>query len=603
MAFPPLQFGSDELSREICKDSKYLIFCDSILSTEDRFTHWYQYFNLIVAAVALFIPLVFWGFKSLLRLWRRSSQKKRKKVVVKKKKRPSITEMKMELPGLEPESESGAATPDSKRAKSPASIRSLKTTREVASPPSMIRRMVGRGRSHSNNRNKRFDRLQNQHVRSPLARRASSADGALFPTRIVEESPDTSLSPPPSRGRTLDNSRAPRSRDTSLEGRPLSESRGETFVRRQSQSIQPAHQDQEREFTRRRSQSVQASFNLRNKRLDKFQSSSRGGAPFTFKDVDYERSQSSLSIRGLVDNERDQLSRTDPLMAAVSMRSSMMIEPAPLPSFLRQEVEPSTDTIDLEPETDSELKFNPLQNFDLRIIPLFTAREGSTGSHQFATSNRSASSAKGAARKTVVGYVDLQDIGHEALLDESIPETARELDLLRIEKCCAGLILRVNDSLCPTQLSELLHTLCQQRVGVMVICDPDSEILRSIDFGLLIGGIFENSTICTNGQRRDFFRTIRLREIMGRCADERVERPRFFVGFHDLWHTRPTSAVVRRSYKIAEFYGATLVQGKIDQDEDLQRKLPISMSGFDYLKSNDTVAVGVVRQMKHTYPY
>jgi len=242
----------------------------------------------------------------------------------------------------------------------------------------------------------------------------------------------------------------------------------------------------------------------------------------------------------------------------------------------------------MKPETDSEMAFNPLQNFDLRITPLFT-KKGRRES-RFSTSSRG-SSTPTAFRKTVVGLVHLEDLGPDAFYKSLLLDTVNELNMLRMEKCCTGLVLRIQDDVYPTQTVELVETLVKQNIDVMLMCDTDSTILGSIDFSSIIGVILENSTILPNGQRRDFFRSDRFRERMSRCASERVKRPTFFLGFNDIWETRPSAAVVRRSFKIAEFFGATLTHGPLHKLGTPTSKFPVSMSGFDFLKSNEIVEV------------
>lgn len=292
-----------------------------------------------------------------------------------------------------------------------------------------------------------------------------------------------------------------------------------------------------------------------------------------------------MSFRELVDEERQSSygasGFASPALSLVSARSSFESDGPVLPGFLRAENRLSMESINLRPEADSEIAFNPLQNFDLRITPLFTK----TGKRE---SRFSTMSKKGASAKTVLALVDLEDLGPDAFLGDLL-ETVYELNMLRMEKMATGFVMKIHDDVFPTQTVSLLEAMTKQGVQVMLMCDTDAEILRSIDFDMLFGVILENSTILLNGERRDFFRSDRLRGVMSRCAEVRVERPTFFLGFHDLWETRPTAAVVRRAFKLAEFFGATLTHGPLGQQR--HTKFPISMSGFDYLKGNQIVDV------------
>ncbi|QDS72759.1 hypothetical protein FKW77_004222 [Venturia effusa] len=290
-----------------------------------------------------------------------------------------------------------------------------------------------------------------------------------------------------------------------------------------------------------------------------------------------------MSFRELIDDERQSFyeasGHATPALSLVSARSSFESDGPVLPGFLRSENRLSMESINLRPEADSEIAFNPLQNFDLRITPLFTK----TGKRE---SRFSTASKKGAASKTVLALVDLEDLGPDAFLGDLL-ETVHELNMLRMEKMASGFVVKIHDNVFPDHTVSLLEAMTKQSVQVMLMCDTDAEILRSIDFDMLFGIILESSTILPNGERRDFFRSDRLRGVMSRCADVRVERPTFFLGFHDLWETRPTAAVVRRAFKLAEFFGATLTHGPFGQQR--HTKFPISMSGFDYLKGNDIV--------------
>jgi hypothetical protein len=323
---------------------------------------------------------------------------------------------------------------------------------------------------------------------------------------------------------------------------------------------------------------------LRNSTTDRAQSS------FSMRGPD--RCQSSLSIRELCEDERriPSVVVTESIYQDIPIVESpgALMEPKYFPSFLRSDPRSSVQGIDLRPKIDSEITFNPLQNFDLRITPLFT-RTGGAGS-RFSTSSRTSSPDRARGpRKTLVGLVDTQDFGPGAFEGEELRETVNELNMLRTEKGFTGLTLRVHDNLHPSRTIDLLDLLFRKKIGVILMCDTDSVLLRSVNFGLLIGLILENSTILSNGQRRDFFQSDRLRSIMDRCAQERLVRPSFFLGFNDLWETRPTAAVVRRAFKLAEFFGATLTHGPLNRSAT--ERFPISMSGFDYLKGDQIVTV------------
>lgn len=292
-----------------------------------------------------------------------------------------------------------------------------------------------------------------------------------------------------------------------------------------------------------------------------------------------------LSFRELCEEERQSSyggsGFPSPALSLVSARSSFEEVDPVRPAFLRVGNRLSMESINLRPEADPEIAFNPLQNFDLRITPLFTK----TGKRE---SRFSTASKKGSSAKTVLALLDLEDLGPDAFAGDLL-ETVYELNMLRMEKMASGFVVKIHDDISLSQTVSLLEALTKPGVQVMLMCDTDADILRAIDFSMLFGVILENSTILANGERRDFFRSDRLRGVMARCAEERIERPTFFLAFHDLWEMRPTAAVVRRAFKLAEFFGATLTHGPFDQQR--HTKLPISMSGFDYLKGNRIVDV------------
>ncbi|KAF3934863.1 hypothetical protein ABW19_dt0202847 [Dactylella cylindrospora] len=105
------------------------------------------------------------------------------------------------------------------------------------------------------------------------------------------------------------------------------------------------------------------------------------------------------------------------------------------------------------------------------------------------------------------------------------------------------------------------------------------------------GIIFENACIHSDGERRDFFQAAELRYALGRCARQRETRPEFFVGFHDIWEIRPQPAIVRRAFKLAKFFGATIQIGSSSSLSQIDECYPTEMclSGFDWLKKDDVI--------------
>jgi hypothetical protein len=267
------------------------------------------------------------------------------------------------------------------------------------------------------------------------------------------------------------------------------------------------------------------------------------------------------------------------------------------PTALRADLLKSMLSISLRSEENTLANPNQAQSYDLGMIQLFA--ENGKDSPRSSTSPP-ASTSRSAPAKTLVGLFEMQDLGLCVLSSQTVRNAAATLDTRRVEKGCVGLVLHItkNDT-CTTQITELLYELCHRQVGVVLMCDPDTIALQSINFGLLVGTIFENACILENGNRRDFFQTVGLREMMGRCAQERLLRPAFFVKFLDLWSVQPTAAVVRRAHKLAEYFGASFEHGAVARERlAAYVKYPTSLSAFDYLKRSEVVEVSCARIRK-----
>lgn len=275
-------------------------------------------------------------------------------------------------------------------------------------------------------------------------------------------------------------------------------------------------------------------------------------------------------------------SRQNPL---TSKDSSTSVD---APDFRR-----SIRTISLHSKCDADLDPSSAKENNLTIIPLLDKRH-----HEF-VSQSCASSQHGSNSQTpflsnVVGLVEIRELDFGDWSIGALTELGEQLDLLRIQKGYSGLVLRVSDDASCNQINEFLQVLWQRNINLFAMCDPDAKVLSSVDLGFLVGVIVENACILPNGHRREFFRSDRLRFIMGRCADVRVDRPGFFLGFLDLWRVQPTAAVARRAFKLAEYYGATLYHGLASESGSegrLRPTCPMSLSGFDFLKCSEMVEV------------
>jgi hypothetical protein len=287
--------------------------------------------------------------------------------------------------------------------------------------------------------------------------------------------------------------------------------------------------------------------------------------------------------------------------SSVTLRNSQVSTAQPYivdsPTALGADVRKSMQSINLRSEDDATTNPNQSPNYDLVMIPLFAETENDSPR---SSTSPPASISRSAPAKTLVGLFEMQDLGPGALSSQATRKAAITLNERRAEKGCAGLVLHlINRDTCTTQIIELLHELCHLQVGVVLMCDPDTKALQHINFGLLVGTVFENACILDNGARRNFFQTVGLREMMGRCAKERLLRPTFLVKFLDLWSVQPTAAVARRAHKLAEYFGASFEHGAVaHQGWAARAKCPTSLSAFDYLKRSEVVEVSRARIRK-----
>lgn len=193
----------------------------------------------------------------------------------------------------------------------------------------------------------------------------------------------------------------------------------------------------------------------------------------------------------------------------------------------------------------------------------------------------------------VLGLVDGQDLGADSLSGSAITGTVDYLFNVYSDNAVVGLVLDI-DLLRDNGVAfvpEILIRLCELQVPVVLKCHHDSKVLGAINLKFLAGIIIKNACILEDGSRRDYFRSIALRDVMGKCAEQRVERPTFFVGFLDRWYSRPSAAVVRRSQKLSDHFAAVLEHGPVaspTSQQDINPKMPSSLSAFEYLRRPET---------------
>ncbi|KUI69718.1 hypothetical protein VM1G_05039 [Cytospora mali] len=193
----------------------------------------------------------------------------------------------------------------------------------------------------------------------------------------------------------------------------------------------------------------------------------------------------------------------------------------------------------------------------------------------------------------VLGLVDGQDLGADCASGSAVSVTVDYLFSVYSDNAVVGLVLDVdllrNNGV--AFIPEILIRLCELQVPVVLKCHHDSKVLGEINLKFLAGIIIKNACILEDGSRRDYFRSTALRDVMAKCADQRLERPTFFVGFLDRWHTRPSAAVVRRSQKLSSHFAAVLEHGPVTSPispENTPTEMPSSLSAFEYLRRPET---------------
>lgn len=192
----------------------------------------------------------------------------------------------------------------------------------------------------------------------------------------------------------------------------------------------------------------------------------------------------------------------------------------------------------------------------------------------------------------VLGLIDGQDLGIESVPDFSPSSTIDYLFNVYSDSAIVGLVLDVGllGDRAATFIPQILIGLCELQVPVILKCHHDCKVLETVNLKFLSGLIIENAAIMEDGTRRDYFRSVALRDVMAKVAEQRLERPTFFVGFFDRWHIRPSAAVVRRSVKLADHFAAAFEHGQVvspAESDGVPVKMPLSLSAFEYLRRPD----------------
>ncbi|KAK4173728.1 family 4 putative glycosyltransferase [Triangularia setosa] len=192
-------------------------------------------------------------------------------------------------------------------------------------------------------------------------------------------------------------------------------------------------------------------------------------------------------------------------------------------------------------------------------------------------------------KPVILGSVALQHITRA-----TVPNWVTYLTkLVKDDFLASGVVIQLlppqqsNDDEQTEALIVLLDILSRlQDVDIPILISVQHDVaeaqLQHVDLSLVAGLIVENACILPNGQRRDFFRSYSLRNLMARVLGERGNRPWFFVGFWDRWEQRPSPAVVVRGEKLARHFEGVLAHGYIEGGgEAAERKC---VSGFEVLR-------------------
>ncbi|THX33102.1 hypothetical protein D6D10_07915 [Aureobasidium pullulans] len=172
------------------------------------------------------------------------------------------------------------------------------------------------------------------------------------------------------------------------------------------------------------------------------------------------------------------------------------------------------------------------------------------------------------------------------LSGKSIQERAALINNLRLKQGLHGVVITYDASNSAEEINALLEALRSLHVSTILMCDSDLRLLESIHFGLMDGLIVQNASVLPDGQRRDFFRAVQVRECVARCKRQMKLCPEFFMGFLEMWTVRPSAATLRRAFKLADFFGAVIQAQATSQHNT---RTDMCLSGFDWLKRPEIV--------------
>lgn len=230
------------------------------------------------------------------------------------------------------------------------------------------------------------------------------------------------------------------------------------------------------------------------------------------------------------------------------------------------------------------------KSHDLIIIP-FKLGDDSTGSLSGSYSVNSSRTTLNEIPtvKMTLARIRMEDFGLE---ESHLVEAAQSLAMAQMLNGWAGYTLECTTTHTAQDTNYFLACLASLEVPVILSCQHDCEAIDHVDLSLASGVILENACILPSGERRDYFKSRRLRDTMARCSVQRDKRPEFFVGFLDLWESRPKPSVVRRAAKIAQHFDAVMEHGPIDgANASSLVSSSKTMSAFEYLRRSEMIEV------------
>lgn len=171
----------------------------------------------------------------------------------------------------------------------------------------------------------------------------------------------------------------------------------------------------------------------------------------------------------------------------------------------------------------------------------------------------------------------------------SASESTAYINRLRVMQGFDGFALSYCSGDSASFTNDILRGFHQLDVPVILVGEPDSPFLDSIDLSVVTGLILQNPSIFPDGTRRDFYKAARLRDLVARCKRQRKTRSTFFIGFLDVWDKQPSAATLRRAYKLADFFGAVEEARPRVKGQGQARPRGMCLSGFDWLKRAEIV--------------